>query len=152
MRQGNVSGLNLPNEVTLPIDDHVAVADNLEKPAEATGAKQADEEVVLVFVKAPNDGPQLGSVGLQPLGNQRMLGGHARDPRVQIRNLFLAVNDLLTEADQAELRLIERSFQYQGMRLRCGQITDQQALRLLVFELILRLGRRRCAGRSGGCS
>src|SRR5205807_7143489 len=97
------------NKVTLPIDDDVAVADDFEKPAEAAGANQADEEVVLVFVKAPNHGPQLGSVGLQPLGNQRMLGGHARDPRVQIRNLLLAVDDLLAEADQAQLRLIERS-------------------------------------------
>ena len=150
MRQGNVIGLDLPNQVTLPVDDDVAVADDFEKPAEAAGANQADEEVVLVFVKAPNHGPQLGSVGLQPLGNQRMLGGHARDPRVQIRNLLLAVDDLLAEADQAQLRLIERSLQQQGMRLRRGQITDQEALRLFVLELILRLGRRRCAGRGDG--
>jgi len=134
MGQGDVIGLNRPDEATLPIGHDIAVAHRLEEAAEATRPEDADKEVVLVLVHLANDRRELRSVALKTGGRLLMLPADVVDPGVQLGELPLAFQNLLAEPDQSGLRVGERLLQHQRVGLGGGQIADQLGLRLLVLQ------------------
>ena len=153
MGERDVIRLHRPNQVAFAVHKDIAISDDFQQSAEAAGPNQVDEKAVLVFVEPANDGGQLGTVGLKPRGDLLVLRGDRRDAGIELGDLFFAVQDLLAKSDQAQFRLVERSFQHQRVGLGRGQVADQLALRLAVLKPLVGrcgAGRRRSRHRGRG--
>jgi len=141
MFQSDVVGLHRPDEISLAVEEHVAVADGPQQASEAARPNQRDKEVALVFVEAADNGRELGAVALQPGAHllvERNDGGNAG---IELGYLFFSVENLLAKGDQAQLRLVQRLLQHQRVGLRGRQVADQLTLGLAVLQR--RDGRRR---------
>ena len=84
VRQRNVVCLHRPNEITLPVNNDVAVADGLEETTKAACPYQAHKKAVLVLVQPADDRRKLGPVGLQARRDLRVLRADAGDSRIEL--------------------------------------------------------------------
>src|SRR5258708_1004665 len=162
MFQGHIVGLYRPKEISFTIDDHVAVSDGAQQAAEAARPDEADKAVVLAFVEAANNRRELRAVHLELSADLFVQRADGSDAAIELGDLLLAVEDLLAERDQAQFRLVQGLLEHQRVCLGGGQVGDQLALRLAVFERRVgpagtgrggargRVGRRLGAARRGG--